>query len=661
MAIAKVIFNGDTLMDVTGDTVESGNLLYGETATRNNGTSVTGAVVTAAASDASPAMDGTASAGSATTYSRGDHVHPTDTSRAASSHAHGDITSGGDITANATIASGDRIVINDESASKVTNSSITFGTSTTTYLTNKGTWATPSGAVSSVNTKTGAVSLTSSDVGAIADPSTKTSGQYLKYDGTAWVADTVASAPVTSVNGQTGAVALTASDVSALPASTSIPSNTSDLTNDSGFITSSDVPEEVFIAIYGTTTYADVNTAYQAGKAVFVKVTESSDTYIVPLSMVTSTMYNFRRIDASGGNSFKWYNLSSSSGWGSASSEKFVTTSRTVNGKALSSNITLTASDVSALPSSTTIPSKTSDLTNDSGFITGYTETDPVFSASAAAGITSSDITSWNGKGTYSKPSGGIPATDLASAVQTSLGKADTALQSYTETDPTVPSWAKASSKPTYTASEVGAAAASHEHAAGDITSGTLGVARGGTGQTTAVNAANAFLNALSTGSSTPQDADYYISQYVGGGTTTTTYHRRPVSALWTYIKGKADAVYAALSHQHAAGDITSGTLSVGRGGTGAGSFTANSAIISGSTTTGAFTTRAITNNTSATTAITGSTNLVTMNTLKNALNRATPVAAADTGYTTYMARGEALVTSETTPTNNGEIAWVYK
>ncbi len=33
------------------------------------------------------------------------------------------------------------------------------------------------------------------------------------------------------------------------------------------------------------------------------------------------------------------------------------------------------------------------------------------------------------GAGTYSKPSGGIPATDLASAVQTSLGKADTALQ----------------------------------------------------------------------------------------------------------------------------------------------------------------------------------------------------------------------------------------
>ena len=35
--------------------------------------------------------------------------------------------------------------------------------------------------------------------------------------------------------------------------------------------------------------------------------------------------------------------------------------------------------------------------------------------------------------------------------------KVDSALQSYTETDPTVPAWAKADTKPTYTASEVGA------------------------------------------------------------------------------------------------------------------------------------------------------------------------------------------------------------
>lgn len=60
------------------------------------------------------------------------------------------------------------------------------------------------------------------------------------------------------------------------------------------------------------------------------------------------------------------------------------------------------------------------------------------------------------GFGHYSKPNGGIPKTDLDQSVQTSLGKADTALQTFTESDPTVPAWAKASSKPSYTASEVG-------------------------------------------------------------------------------------------------------------------------------------------------------------------------------------------------------------
>lgn len=61
-------------------------------------------------------------------------------SAAASDHAHGNITNAGDITATATIANGDRLVINDESASKIINSSITFGSSTTQYLANDGTW-----------------------------------------------------------------------------------------------------------------------------------------------------------------------------------------------------------------------------------------------------------------------------------------------------------------------------------------------------------------------------------------------------------------------------------------------------------------------------------------------------------------------------------------
>lgn len=42
-------------------------------------------------------------------------------------------------------------------------------------------------------------------------------------------------------------------------------------------------------------------------------------------------------------------------------------------------------------------------------------------------------------------------------------------LTSYTESDPTVPSWAKASTKPSYTASEVGASPTGHKHTKSDI------------------------------------------------------------------------------------------------------------------------------------------------------------------------------------------------
>lgn len=48
----------------------------------------------------------------------------------------------------------------------------------------------------------------------------------------------------------------------------------------------------------------------------------------------------------------------------------------------------------------------------------------------------------------------GLSTNDFTNAEKTKLASA---LTSYTETDPTVPAWAKASSKPTYTASEVGA------------------------------------------------------------------------------------------------------------------------------------------------------------------------------------------------------------
>ena len=71
----------------------------------------------------------------------------------------------------------------------------------------------------------------------------------------------------------------------------------------------------------------------------------------------------------------------------------------------------------------------------------------------------------------------------------------------------------------------------------------------------------SAMINKLSTGDSVPTDADYYVCQYAGGGTSTTSYHRRPVSALWSYIKTKTDSAYAAKSHTHSYLPLSGGTL----------------------------------------------------------------------------------------------------
>ena len=66
----------------------------------------------------------------------------------------------------------------------------------------------------------------------------------------------------------------------------------------------------------------------------------------------------------------------------------------------------------------------------------------------------------------YSIPLRGIPLKNLSSDVQSSLNKADSALQE--ETDPTVPNWAKSPNKPSYTAQEVGALPANTPLFSGD-------------------------------------------------------------------------------------------------------------------------------------------------------------------------------------------------
>lgn len=69
-----------------------------------------------------------------------------------------------------------------------------------------------------------------------------------------------------------------------------------------------------------------------------------------------------------------------------------------IAGKADSADLATVATsgayaDLTGKPTIPTVPTNISAFTNDAGYLTSYTETDPVFSASAAHGITSADIT----------------------------------------------------------------------------------------------------------------------------------------------------------------------------------------------------------------------------------------------------------------------------
>ena len=68
-------------------------------------------------------------------------------------------------------------------------------------------------------------------------------------------------------------------------------------------------------------------------------------------------------------------------------------------------------------------------------------------------------------------------------------------------------------------------------------------------------NGADSLLSKITSSWTTiPTDDTYFIRQDTGGGN---TFGRVKFSTLWSYIKGKADKVYAALTHTHTKSQIT--------------------------------------------------------------------------------------------------------
>ena len=167
--------------------------------------------------------------------------------------------------------------------------------------------------------------------------------------------------------------------------SITIPTKTSDLTNDSGFITSYTDEKVKAIAINSTT-----NTTYQP---VISTTTNNAETKLRSGNL-KFTIYDASQcwlsIGESGSSNGKLRLYTTTAG-GYTTLQSNATTGRYITFPDAAGTVALT----SDIP---TVPTKTSDLTNDSGFITGYTETDPVFTSSAAHGISASDITNWNSK-----------------------------------------------------------------------------------------------------------------------------------------------------------------------------------------------------------------------------------------------------------------------
>lgn len=215
---------------------------------------------------------------------------------------------------------------------------------------------------------------------------------------------------------------------------------------------------DVVWVTYGTSTNAEIEAAYQTGKVVctkhqnknYILTYRPSNKYFYFLSAYLSGIYKtFYYATCENGT---WNNGAFSIPSASSSTPKPLGTAAagsTTSSFARPDHVhpMPSASDVGAAPSNRGIPSggsstqvlaKASDNDYDvewvdqSGGGGGTSDYDDLTDKPQINGVTLSGNKSASdlSLGTYSKPSGGIPKTDLASAVQTSLGKADTALQS---------------------------------------------------------------------------------------------------------------------------------------------------------------------------------------------------------------------------------------
>lgn len=99
-----------------------------------------------------------------------------------------------------------------------------------------------------------------------------------------------------------------------------------------------------------------------------------------------------------------------------------------------------------------------------------------------------------------------------------------------------------------------------HVHDASDIETGTLPIARGGTGKATAKAAQNALLGNMNELTSAPGDTGEFVMVYTTPNDTQGAVFKRKITKVWEWFKAKTDALYATKTHTHPyAGSDTAG------------------------------------------------------------------------------------------------------
>lgn len=101
-----------------------------------------------------------------------------------------------------------------------------------------------------------------------------------------------------------------------------------------------------------------------------------------------------------------------------------------------------------------------------------------------------------------------------------------------------------------------GKANTSHNHSAADITSGTLAVERGGTGQTTQTDINKAIIGELPEGNDVVTDGTMFVSSWASDNgfadtNATNVPYKRKFSRVWEYIKGKISSVLGITNNKH--------------------------------------------------------------------------------------------------------------